>query len=163
MENRFRKTALASVLALTTALGNVAFAKPSCVLEKLDGSGKIDLSQLNGRNVYLDFWASWCGPCKQSFPFMNGLKKQFEAKGVTIVAVSVDKEIKEAQSFAKENGAEFLTVSDKDGACAKELALKGMPSSYIIGKNGEVLFTHSGFRPSDKEAITKDLQQLTER
>jgi peroxiredoxin len=73
----------------------------------------------------------------------------------------VDKDLKDATDFLKEHPADFLVSRDIDGKCAKEMQLKGMPSSYIIGKNGEVAYTHVGFRPSDKDAIVKKLQEIS--
>lgn len=133
-----------------------------CLPDKLDGSGKLDLALYAGRYVYVDFWASWCVPCKQSFPFMNELKKQFEAKGVTVLAITVDRDLGQAREFLKDNPAAFQVAADSAGLCAKAMAVKGMPSSYILGKQGELLYAHKGFRPSDMEAITQKLQQLSE-
>jgi cytochrome c biogenesis protein CcmG, thiol:disulfide interchange protein DsbE len=154
---------IAAALALTLGSANAAGVLSACAPEKLDGSGAIDLTKQPGRFVYVDFWASWCGPCKQSFPFMNSLKKQFEAKGVTVVAITVDKQLADATDFLKDHPADFVTVHDNAGKCAKELGVKGMPSSYIIDKNGAILFAHKGFRPADMETITRQLQQLTEK
>jgi cytochrome c biogenesis protein CcmG/thiol:disulfide interchange protein DsbE len=163
-KNKWRlhmKIARCLTVLLALAMGaNIATAA-TCRLDKIDGSGKLDLSQFHGQYVYVDFWASWCGPCKQSFPFMNIMKKQFESKGLTVVGVSVDKDVNDAREFLKEHPAQFVVAKDIEGKCAKEMVVKGMPSSYILGKNGEVLFTHKGFRPSDMEAITKKLHQLT--
>lgn len=160
---KFIPSRLVLPLLLSCAMTANTAQAASCTLDKLDGSGKVELSQFKGKYVYLDFWASWCGPCKQSFPFMNSIKKQFEAKGITVLAVTVDKEAKDATEFLKDNPANFLVARDSDGKCAKEMAVKGMPTSYILDKNGEVIFTHKGFRPSDVAAITKQLEQLSEK
>lgn len=149
-------------LAAALVLGNAGAALPNCAPEKLDGSGALDLSKLPGRYVYVDFWASWCGPCKESFPFMNKLKKQFEAKGVTVLAITVDKQLGDAREFLKTNPADFMVAADNAGKCSKDLLVKGMPSSYLIDKTGKILYAHKGFRPGDTEAITKQLQLLTD-
>jgi thiol-disulfide isomerase/thioredoxin len=153
--------ALAMVCALGTS--HAAESLQDCRLDKIDGSGKVDLGQHTGKLVYVDFWASWCGPCKQSFPFMNKLKKQFEAKGVSVVAISVDKDVKDAVEFLKDHPADFTVATDPSSKCAKAAAVKGMPSSYIVTPNGEILYAHKGFRPSDMEEITKKLQSMTEK
>ncbi len=134
----------------------------NCVAERLDGTGKLDWSAYAGRHVYLDFWASWCEPCKKSFPFMNDLKKQFEAKGIVVVAISVDKDATEAREFLRANPAAFQVALDSTGQCAKEMQVKGMPSSFILGPKGELIDTHKGFRPSDIASITQALQKLSE-
>lgn len=114
------------ILALTFTM-NITIAG-TCAPDKLDGSGKLDLTQLPGRVTYIDFWASWCGPCRQSFPFMNGLKKEFDDKAVTVVAISVDKDPKDLAVFLKVYPADFIVARDTDGKCATEMAVKGMPT-----------------------------------
>ena len=145
----------------------VALSSPAsalhCAPEKLTGLGTVDLAQFRGRIVYVDYWASWCASCKQSFPFMNDLKKQFESKGVTVVAISTDKDSKEALEFLNDNKADFIVARDTDSKCRKEFGVKTMPSSYILGKNGELLHTHKSFVKSDIPAITKELQALVDK
>jgi cytochrome c biogenesis protein CcmG/thiol:disulfide interchange protein DsbE len=160
---RSMRCLLAAALLCAVGTAHAADTLKDCALDKLDGSGKLDLSKQPGKLVYVDFWASWCGPCKQSFPFMNKLKKQFEAKGVTVVAISVDKDPRDAVEFLKDHPADFTVVSDPASKCAKAAAVKGMPTSYIVGKDGTILYTHKGFRPADMEEITKQLQLMSEK
>lgn len=134
-----------------------------CAPRKLESADKVNLQALPARLIYVDFWASWCVPCKQSFPFMNTLKKQFEGKGLSILAISVDKDIDEARAFLRENPATFPIAHDASGRCAKQFAVKGMPSSYIVSKTGQVLYTHKGFRPSDTAEITRQLQSFIDQ
>lgn len=134
-----------------------------CAPDRLDGGGKLDLSRLPGRIVYVDFWASWCTPCKQSFPFMNDVVQRFEAKGVTVLAVSVDSDPALARDFLKEHPARFQVALDSAGQCAKAMGVKGMPTSVILGRGGEVLHVHKGFRPDDVATLNQLLQQLSEK
>ncbi len=156
---RFMPFLLALALSANIA---PAFAA-NCSLDKFDGPGKLELSQFRGRVVYVDFWASWCGPCKQSFPFMNDIKKKYEAKGITVVAISTDEKKADATEFLKDQSPKFIVAHDADGSCAKTLGVKSMPSSYILGKNGEVIYTHKGFRPSDMAEITKQLDLVSDK
>jgi thiol-disulfide isomerase/thioredoxin len=111
------------------------------------------LSDLRGHVVYLDFWASWCGPCKQSFPWMNKLQQRFGAQGLQVVAVNLDSHSEESRQFLSQVPAQFRVAFDSAGSTPKRYAIKGMPSSVLIGPDGQVLAVHSGFRPEETAAL----------
>jgi thiol-disulfide isomerase/thioredoxin len=154
--------AIAVATAWTTeasSLGNGDPA-PACSVPVLDGGRIINVADLRGKVVYLDFWASWCGPCRQSFPFMNELHQELAGKGLSIVAVSVDKTADEARGFLAKYPAQFTTALDTAGGCPKSYELQGMPSSYVIDRKGVVQAVHAGFRNSDKASIRAQLLEL---
>lgn len=132
----------------------------ACKPDKLGDKGKIDFSTYGDKLIYVDFWASWCGPCRLSFPFLNELHEEFNGKGLAIVAISVDKKESDAKKFLARTPANFTLAIDSNGACPKTFDIQGMPSSFIIDKHGKILFEHSGFRPSDPEKIRKALSKL---
>ena len=134
-------------------------AAPACSAPLLDGSRTLSLAEFRGKVVYLDFWASWCLPCRQTFPFMNELQRELDDRGLSIVAVSVDKTAEEARGFLAKYPAQFTTAVDTAGACPKAYELQGMPSSYLIDRNGTVRSVHVGFRAKDKAAIRAELLQ----
>ena len=113
----------------------------------------VKLSDYKGKTVYLDFWASWCGPCKQSFPWMNDMQSRYSAKGLRIVAVDVDQNSDEAKAFLKDNPARFDVAFDPSGKTPRAYAVKGMPTSVLIGPDGKVLMVHNGFRPEERQAL----------
>ena len=122
--------------------------------------GKVYSSEeLKGKPVLLDFWASWCGPCRESFPFMNELQSALAGKGLHILAVSVDKTAEEARGFLARYPAKFATALDTAGACPAAFRVEGMPSSYIIGRDGVVRAVHVGFRGGDKAEIRRQLDE----
>jgi thiol-disulfide isomerase/thioredoxin len=104
-----------------------------------------DLAQYRGKVVYLDFWASWCKPCRHSFPWMNAMQQKYAADGLVIVAVNVDEQHADAEKFLKDTPAEFTVVYDAEGKLAEQYSIIGMPSSFIIGRDGQVLQRHQGF------------------
>ena len=130
---------------------------PACVLAVLDGSRSVSLADYRGQVVYLDFWASWCGPCRESFPFMNELQRELAGKGLQILAVSVDKTPEEARRFLARYPVQFTVALDAAGACPAAFQLLGMPSSYIIDKGGAVRAVHAGFRNRDRAEIRQQL------
>ncbi|MEO8124672.1 MAG: TlpA disulfide reductase family protein [Burkholderiales bacterium] len=115
------------------------------------------LSDLKGKVVYLDFWASWCGPCKQSFPWMNDMQKKYGAKGLQIVGVNLDAKRPDAERFLAENPALFALAYDAKGETARQVGVKGMPTSVLIGADGKVLAVHQGFREEDRAELEAKL------
>lgn len=121
--------------------------------------GTIQLQQLSGNVVYVDFWASWCAPCQQSFPFMNELHRKYSEKGLRIIAINVDKERADIDTFLRKNPAQFIIAFDAAGQTPKQYQVKGMPSSYLIGRAGQLLNIHQGFKNADREQIERSIQE----
>jgi thiol-disulfide isomerase/thioredoxin len=129
---------------------------PQFDLPGLDGAVK--LAKLQGKVVYVDFWASWCGPCRQSFPWMNDMQAKYGAKGLQIVGVNVDAKSDDARQFLTATPARFAIAFDPQGATPRSYGIKGMPSSVLIGPDGKVLLEHSGFREADRAELESKIQ-----
>ncbi|GAA5187462.1 TlpA disulfide reductase family protein [Ferrimonas gelatinilytica] len=108
--------------------------------------------------VYLDFWASWCGPCRYSFPFMNTLQAELGPQGLAIIAVNVDVEPADALPFLEKYPAQFPIHYDPDGKIAEAYAVPGMPTSYLIHQ-GQIIERHIGFRASQAEELKAAIAQ----
>jgi len=163
MGNTMRSLCLAILALMIAGNGNAAdtadfFQK--CMPETVDGSARLDLSKVSTPYIYVDFWASWCGPCRESFPFLNRLKARFAGKGITVVGVNVDQDVGDAKDFLKQHPAAFVVARDADGRCAKAMGVTGMPSSFVLDKHGAILYRHRGFRSSDKSKITQELEKI---
>jgi cytochrome c biogenesis protein CcmG/thiol:disulfide interchange protein DsbE len=117
----------------------------------------VRLADLKGRVVYVDFWASWCAPCKQSFPWMNDMQAKYGPKGLTIVGINVDKKREDADKFLAGTPAKFTVAFDTSGKVAQAYQPKGMPTSYLIGADGIVRAVHVGFRDKDKDELESEL------
>jgi thiol-disulfide isomerase/thioredoxin len=120
----------------------------------------VSLAQLRGKVVYVDFWASWCGPCKRSFPWMNELARRYGKDGFTVVAVNVDKKRSDAERFLTQVPAEFMVLFDPAGATPAAWNVKAMPSSYLLDRNGRVALVTQGFHDDERgplEARVRDL------
>lgn len=118
-------------------------------------AGALNSETLAGKLIYVDFWASWCGPCKQSFPWMNEMQQKYASQGLSIVAINVDKHRKDADRFLSQLPASFTVAFDPAGVTPKQFAVKAMPSSFLIDRNGKVVFVHGGFRDADRASIEK--------
>jgi thiol-disulfide isomerase/thioredoxin len=153
---------LSFYLALLLAYSSVSIAAvtkaPNITLPSL--KGEFELSQLKGRVVYLDFWASWCEPCKKSFPWMNDMKAMYKKQGLEIVAVNLDKDRKLADAFLREMNVNFIVAFDQSGDVASKYKVMGMPSSYLIGRDGGLYASHIGFRQKDKAKMEAAIQKL---
>jgi cytochrome c biogenesis protein CcmG/thiol:disulfide interchange protein DsbE len=129
-----------------------------------NAASPIDLNDFRGRVVYLDFWASWCAPCQQSFPWMQAMKDTYERQGLTVVAVNLDRYRPDAERFLAKFRPNFDVRFDPRGEAAEHFKVQGMPTSVIIDRQGVVRFTHIGFRPVDRAAYEEQLRKvLTEK
>lgn len=113
----------------------------------------VDLAALAGKVVYVDFWASWCTPCRLSFPWMNEAFARHRGRGFEIVAVNVDVRRADAERFLAATPAQFTVAFDPRGETPQRWQVKGMPTSVLVGRDGRVLWVHRGFRAGDGAAL----------
>jgi len=109
------------------------------------------LGAIEGKVVWVDFWASWCAPCRRSFPWMNAMHEKYADQGLTIIAVNVDKERRLAEQFLRETPARFKLHYDPEGRLAEAFGVQAMPSSFMLDADGNVLATHYGFKLANTE------------
>ncbi len=120
----------------------------------------LNLNEWNGRVVYLDFWASWCAPCRQSFPWMQKIKSTFESQGLTVVAVNVDRSRADADRFLAHFHSDFPVRFDPQGTLARQFNITGMPTSVIFDRHGLARFRHVGFLPVSEDQYTLEIRSL---
>jgi cytochrome c biogenesis protein CcmG, thiol:disulfide interchange protein DsbE len=144
--------ALASLSQVAAALDIGAPLSPVSLPTQ---TSTVDLNALNGKGkvLYVDFWASWCGPCKQSFPWMNEMQAKYAARGLEVVAINVDAKAADAERFLQTTPGKFTVAFDAKGVTPKQFAVKAMPTSYLVGRDGKVLLVHAGFRDADRAAL----------
>lgn len=116
------------------------------------------LQQYGGRIVYVDFWASWCAPCAQSFPWLNKMHERYGDR-LVIVGVNVDANADDAQRFLSRYPARFDIVRDPNGELAEHYRIEGMPSTVILDGQGRILHQHSGYRAGDAAQYEAWIQQ----
>lgn len=158
-------TALALLLALALQ------ALPAAALEvgqsapelELAGPGLSRLSALKGKPVYLDFWASWCGPCQKSFPWMNAMQAKYAAQGLQVLAINLDAKRADADDFLARNPAQFALAFDARGDSARRLGVKGMPTSMLLDADGKLLWVHQGFLDADRATLEARLAEALPR
>lgn len=139
--------------SLATAAIKVGDAFPPLAPAGVTGLLQAKVPETAGKIVLVDFWASWCTPCKASFPMMAKLHADYAARGVVIVAVSIDEKASAAESFAKKLAPPFPTLLDRQHKLVKQVVVPAMPTSYLLGPDGRVRFIHQGFHgePTERE------------
>jgi cytochrome c biogenesis protein CcmG/thiol:disulfide interchange protein DsbE len=124
------------------------------------GGQLLDLAAFKGQVVYVDFWASWCAPCRESFPWMNRMQAEFGRDGLVIIAVNVDHDRVDAERFLREHAAQFRIVFDPDGILPEQFGVRGMPTSFLIDREGRVQSRHAGFRLTDRDTLAQQIRLL---
>ena len=120
----------------------------------------LNLEAYKGKVVYVDFWASWCGPCRESFPWMKKIQQQYGKDGLVVIAVNVDQEKKLADNFLNEFKPDFNIIFDQEGKLANDFKVSAMPSSYVIDRQGKPRFKHKGFHLNKQSQYEAELQRL---
>jgi thiol-disulfide isomerase/thioredoxin len=120
--------------------------------------GRVTLEQFHGKTVWLDLWASWCGPCKQSFPWLNAMQDKYGAQGLQVLAINLDAKAADAQNFLADHPARFALAFDPTGSTPRNFQIKGMPTGVLIGADGRVLAIHNGFRESEKAELEQQIR-----
>lgn len=142
---------IAALCFLTLSVQSTASAEPSTSALLQAAKGKV---------VLLDFWASWCTPCRKSFPWMNTLQKKFGPAGLVVIAVNMDHERSLAEAFLKTTPAEFQIDYDPSGALATEMSVSAMPTSFLLDRSGRIVQRHAGFREAQLAGREAEIEQL---
>jgi len=138
----------------------VGKAAPDLAVKTVNGKGEITRDSLAGKVAIVDFWATWCGPCKQSFPKLEELAKQNQGK-VQVVGISVDDKSDGVADFAKSNGATFAIGWDDGHAIANRWKVDSMPTTYILDSSGTIRYIHAGYHDGEADTIAKELATLS--
>lgn len=148
---------LLSVSALALDLGQAA---PEFNLPALNNGNTTSLTNYKNKVIYLDFWASWCAPCRLSFPLLNALHQKLKHQGFEVIAINLDEDKSKAEQFLKEIPVDFTVLRDSSGEWADQYAIESMPTSFIIDQQGHIQHIHHGFTSPDISGIEQKIAQL---
>lgn len=133
---------------------------PGFALDTANGKGRFDLAKVKGKVVVVDFWATWCDPCKKSFPKLQELYTKYNASGMELVGISEDEESSGIAEFGNSHGAKFPLAWDNGKSIAGQWQPKSMPSTFVVDRNGIVRFAHLGYHDGDEAEIEKEVKSL---
>jgi peroxiredoxin len=158
---KFRIAGLAALLIALPVLANVDMnaVAPDFTLNA-QGGKSVALTQFKGQVVMLNFWASWCGPCRQEMPLLDSIYKKYSKLGFTMIGVNVEPDSKAANDWLKQTPVTFPILYDTDSKVSKLYGVSGMPSTVIVDRKGTVRMIHHGYKPGDEEEYLSSIRSL---
>lgn len=163
MKNKLILVAITFVLnifSFNVNASEIGQQAPQFTLPALGNGQAVSLQKYNGKVVYLDFWASWCAPCRTSFPLLNGLHKKLKDQGFEVVAINLDEDKAKAEEFLKEIPVDFTILRDEKGEWSDKFVVESMPTSFIIDKQGVIQNIHKGFTSGDINELERKITEL---
>lgn len=139
----------------------VAHANPAPDFTLKNNRGEnIRLAEQRGKVVMLNFWASWCGPCRQEMPLLDDMHKRYGDAGFVLYGVNVEQNTADAEKLLKELGTSFTILWDRDSTVSKLYQVNAMPTTIMIDKDGKVRYVNRGYKAGDEEKYRKQVREL---
>jgi len=151
--------ALAAMTAVTSHAVAVQDEAPDFTLKSLEGSN-LRLEEYRGQVVLINFWASWCGPCRQEMPLLDRLHHRYEDTGFAVLGINVEGEIKPAQEIVDKTNVTFPVLIDEDQKVSEMYNLEAMPSTVVVDRDGVVRYIHRGYKPGDEAKYVEVVKAL---
>ena len=159
MRNRIVAAIAALAIAVPALAGSVGAPAPQFDLAA-QGGKDVSLAQFKGQVVMINFWASWCGPCRQEMPLLENIYKKYGKLGFTMLGVNVESDSNAAIDWLKQTPVSFPILFDKDSKVSKLYDVTGMPSTVIIDRAGKVRMLHHGYKPGDENEYLDSIRTL---
>jgi thiol-disulfide isomerase/thioredoxin len=140
--------------SVTAGAPAAAFQLPAAV------GDPVSLAELKGQVVLINFWASWCGPCREEMPVLEQLYKKYKPAGFTLLGVNVEPKSADALGFLKSTPVSFPVLFDPDSKVSKLYEVSGMPSTVILDRKGNVRYVHHGYKPGEESEYLDQIRSL---
>ena len=150
---------LSLFLVLSVNISAKSVAAPDFTLKSIDGKN-VRLSDLRGQVVLLNFWASWCGPCRQEMPILDDIHNKYKSLGFSVLGVNLDAKSKKAIGYLKDTPVTFPVLYDPKGVTSEQYGVSAMPSTVIIDRNGNVRHLHKGFKSGYEDEYMAQIKKL---
>ena len=150
---------VALVALLAGVAGAASASTPDFTLPARSG-GTLSLDELKGQVVMINFWATWCGPCRQEMPLLEQIQQKYEPLGFTVVGINVEPDSAAAQTWLKGVGVAFPILFDRENKVAASFGVAGMPSTVFVDRNGAVRYVHRGYKPGDEAKYSDMIRSL---
>ncbi|MFT7681372.1 MAG: thiol-disulfide isomerase/thioredoxin [Moritella dasanensis] len=163
--HRLRDFFISTSIIISVVFSTAVFAENSAKLApdfSLPGvnNSQINLADYRGKVVLVDFWASWCTPCIRSFPWMDEMVEKYGEQGFEIIAINMDQEAILAKKFLTRYPNKLTIAFDPQGVVAEQYEIMGLPNSFILNKQGEIVYKHVGFRLSELDKYEAEILSL---
>jgi peroxiredoxin len=159
MRNRIAALAAVLTLALPAWVAAADVQAPGFTLQTLDGK-TVSLTQFKGDVVMINFWASWCGPCRQEMPLLDNIYKQYKDMGFTLLGVNVEPDAHNANAWLKQTPVTYPILYDPKSQVSQLYQVQAMPTTVIIDRQGVVRFVHNGYLPGDENQYMNSIRAL---
>ena len=156
---RFARVVMAAALLSAPALAFTPTAAPDFSLAEMAGKA-VNLGQFKGQVVMINFWASWCGPCRKEMPVLEQLHRKYKPLGFTLLGVNVEPDSNDAIEWLKGTPVSFPILLDTESKVSKLYAVQGMPSTVIVDRKGQVRFVHRGYSAGDENEYLNQIRAL---
>jgi peroxiredoxin len=154
---------LASFMALVmpnlVIAAEVGKSAPDFTLKSLDGKN-LKLSEMTGNVVLINFWASWCGPCREEMPLLNALHNKYEPLGFTVLGVNVEEDVRGAKGFLKNFPVDFPVLLDNTNQVSKQYKVIAMPTTVVVDRDGNMRYLHQGYKSGDEAKYRQMVKKL---
>ena len=139
--------------------GIMTGAAPDFTLKSASGEN-LKLSEFRGEVVLINFWASWCGPCRQEMPLLDELHKRYNPMGFTVLGVNVEEDPTKAKRLLKDMGVSFPVLFDSHSEVSKRYDVIAMPSTVLVDRNGNMRYLHKGYKPGLEDVYLEQVREL---
>jgi peroxiredoxin len=152
-------SALILIAATTVTAGIKQSAAPDFTLKSVEGEN-LKLSEYRGEVVLINFWASWCGPCRQEMPVLSELHNKYKALGFTVLGVNVEEDSSKARKLLRELPVSFPVLLDNESVVSKQYDVVAMPSTVLVDRDGNMRYLHKGYKPGLEDVYLQQVRDL---
>lgn len=152
-------TAVILMTVSSVTAGIKETAAPDFTLKSVGGEN-LKLSEYRGEVVLINFWASWCGPCRQEMPVLSELHDKYKALGFTVLGVNVEEDSSKARKLLQEMSVSFPVLLDNEGVVSKQYDVVAMPSTVLVDRNGNMRYLHKGYKPGLEDVYLQQVREL---